>query len=137
MEDNNNPIVVEMTDSDGTKVKVEVVSHFEDNGRTYVIANDLSNDTDSYILELVSTPEGEMLVSVDSEEEFNRLCESGEINLTNDWTINRYLAGWQDIYTHREDLPNDYDILWDDETDDFDFPADLDRFIKVTGKRLG
>jgi uncharacterized protein YrzB (UPF0473 family) len=74
MEDNNNPIVVEMTDSDGTKVKVEVVSHFEDNGRTYVIANDLSNDTDSYILELVSTPEGEMLVSVDSEEEFNRLC---------------------------------------------------------------
>ena len=74
MEDNNNPIIVEMTDSDGTKVKVEVVSHFEDNGRTYVIANDLSNDTDSYILELVSTPEGEMLVSVDSEEEFNRLC---------------------------------------------------------------
>jgi hypothetical protein len=70
-------------------------------------------------------------------EEFNKLCESGEINLTNDWTINRYLAGWQDIYTHREDLPNDYDILWNDETDDFDFPVDLDRFIKVTGKRLG
>lgn len=73
MEDNK--IVVEMTDGDGKKVKVEVVSHFEDNGRTYVIANDLSNDTDSYILELVSTPEGEALVSVDSEEEFNRLCD--------------------------------------------------------------
>ena len=70
-------------------------------------------------------------------EEFNLLCERGDINLTNDWTINRYLAGWSDIYTHREDVPNEYDILWDDETDDFDFPVDLDRFISYTGKRLG
>lgn len=70
-------------------------------------------------------------------EEFNRLCESGEINLTNDWTINRFLAGWVDIYTHRIDLPNEYDILWNDETDDFDFPSDLDKFIALTGKRLG
>lgn len=70
-------------------------------------------------------------------EKFNKLCEDGEINLTNDWTINRYLAGWQDIYTHRVDMPNEYDILWDDETDDFDFPHDLDRFIQYTGKRLG
>lgn len=75
MEENNNPLVVEMTDNEGTKVKVEVVSHFEDNGRTYVIANDLGNDTDSYILELVSGPDGDELVSVDSEEEFNRLCK--------------------------------------------------------------
>ena len=74
-ENNNNPLVVEMTDSEGTKVKVEIVSHFEDNGRTYVIANDLGNDTDSYILELVSTPEGDELVSIDSEEEFLRLCD--------------------------------------------------------------
>ena len=71
----NNQLVVEMTDSEGKKVKVEVVAHFEDNGRTYVIANDLGNDTDSYILELVSGPEGDELVSVDSEEEFQRLCD--------------------------------------------------------------
>lgn len=70
-------------------------------------------------------------------DKFNKLCEIGSINLTNDWTINRYLAGWDDIYTHREDMPNKYDILWDDETDDFDFPVDLDNFIKFTGKRLG
>ena len=69
-------------------------------------------------------------------EKFNELCESGEITLTNDWTINRYLAEWQDIYTHKEDIPNQYDILWDDETDDFDFPEDLDRFIMTTRKRL-
>ena len=68
MEENNNPLVVEMVDNNGTKVKVEIVSHFE-------IANDLGNETDSYILELVSTPEGDMLASVDSEEEFNRLCD--------------------------------------------------------------
>lgn len=66
-------------------------------------------------------------------EEFNQKCISGEINLTNDWTINRYLAEWKDIYTHREDLPNKYDILWDDETDDFDFPQDYDNFIRITG----
>lgn len=75
MEENNNPLVVEMIDNEGTKVKVEVVSHFEDNGRTYVIANDLGNDTDSYILELVSGPDGDELVSIDSEEEFDRLCK--------------------------------------------------------------
>ena len=73
--ENNNPLVVEMVDNEGTKVKVEVVSHFHDNGRTYVIANDLGNETDSYILELVSSPEGDMLVSVESEEEFKRLCD--------------------------------------------------------------
>ena len=76
MEENNknNDLIVELTDSNGEKVKVEIVSHFEDNGRTYVIANDLGNDTDSYILELVSTPDGDELVSIDSDEEFNRLC---------------------------------------------------------------
>lgn len=75
MEEKNNPLVVEMVDNEGKKVEVEVVSHFIDNGKTYVIANDLSNDTDSYILEYVSSPEGDMLVSIDSEEEFNRLCD--------------------------------------------------------------
>ena len=73
MEDNKDNIV-EMEDNEGNKVKVEIVSYFEDNGRTYVIANDLGNETDSYILELKSTPEGDELISVDSEEEFNRLC---------------------------------------------------------------
>lgn len=75
MEENNNPLVVEMVDTEGNKVNVEVVSHFEDNGRTYVIANDMGNDTDSYILELVSGPDGDQLVSIDSEEEFERLCD--------------------------------------------------------------
>lgn len=66
-------------------------------------------------------------------EEFNQKCIDGKINLTNDWTINRYLARWEDIYTHRTDMPNEYDLIWEDETDDFDFPADYDNFIKYTG----
>lgn len=69
-----NPLVVEMTDENGDKVKVEIVKHFEDKGKDYVIANDLSNDTDSYILELRTSPEGDELISIDDEKEFERLC---------------------------------------------------------------
>lgn len=71
----NNPLVIEMTDDNGIKVQVEIVSRFEDGGKQYVVANDLSNDTDAYILELKSTEEGDMLVSIDDEEEFDRLCK--------------------------------------------------------------
>ena len=75
MEEKNNPLIVEMVDDEGAKLKVEIVSHFEDGGKLYVIAYDLENDTDSYIFELVSTPEGDELVSIDSDEEFDRLCK--------------------------------------------------------------
>lgn len=76
MENNEkNPLIVEMTDEQGEKVKVEIVSRFEDGGKQYVIANDLGNDTDSYILEVRSSEEGDELISIDDEDEFNRLCE--------------------------------------------------------------
>lgn len=75
MENNQtNPLIVEMTDDQGVKVKVEIVSQFEDGGKNYVIANDLSNDTDSYILEVRTTDAGDELISIDDEAEFNRLC---------------------------------------------------------------
>ena len=70
-----NPLVVEMTDENGAKVKVEIVKHFEDKGKDYVIANDLSNDTDSYILELRTSEDGDELLSIDDEKEFERLCQ--------------------------------------------------------------
>ncbi len=76
MENNEtNPLVIEMTDDQGAKVKVEIVSQFEDGGKNYVIANDLSNDTDSYILEVRTTEAGDELISIDDEAEFNRLCK--------------------------------------------------------------
>jgi uncharacterized protein YrzB (UPF0473 family) len=70
-----NPLVIELTDDQGEKVKVEIVSQFEDSGKNYVIANDLSNDTDSYILEVRTTEAGDELISIDDEAEFDRLCK--------------------------------------------------------------
>ena len=73
--ENKNPLVLEMTDEFGEKVKVELVRYFEDGGKNYVIANDLSNDTDSYILELRPGKDGDELLSIDDEKEFERLCD--------------------------------------------------------------
>ena len=73
--DNLEPIIVEMEDLDGVKVKVEIVATFEDTGKTYAIANDLDNTDNSYIFEVQPTEKGDMLISVDDEEEFERLCK--------------------------------------------------------------
>lgn len=72
---NENPLVIELTDETGAKVKVEIVKQFFDNDKHYVIANDLGNDTDCYILEVRQGESGDELVSIDNEAEFNRLCE--------------------------------------------------------------
>lgn len=68
------PIIIEMEDIDGEKVKVQIVGTFDDKGKSYAIANDL-NDDNSYLFEVQSTEEGDVLVSVDDEDEFNRLCK--------------------------------------------------------------
>ena len=73
-ENNQNPLVVEMTDENGKKVKVEIVRLFKDNNKDYVVANDLSNDSDAYIFEVKTTEKGDELVRIDSLSEFNRLC---------------------------------------------------------------
>ena len=73
----NNDFVVEMTDENGKKVKVEIVKQFDYKNKKYVIANDLENDTDSYILQanLIEGTENVELISVDDEVEFNELCD--------------------------------------------------------------
>ena len=71
---NENPLVIDLTDEKGEKVKVEIVQQFFDNNKHYVIANDLGNDTDCYILEVRSSENGDELVSIDDEAEFQRLC---------------------------------------------------------------
>ena len=53
----------------------------------------------------------------------------GEINHISDWCINRYLIGI-DLYIHQPELMKEFDIDWEDETDDFDFPVDYDRWMK-------
>lgn len=71
----NNPIVIEMEDENGKKVKVEVIGTFDDNDKSYAIVNDLDNPDNSYIFEVQTTDMGDMLVSVDDEKEFDRLCK--------------------------------------------------------------
>lgn len=73
---NNEDFIVEMTDANGEKVKVEVVEQFDYNNKKYVVANDLSNDTDSYVLEArpIEGTDKVELFSVDDEKEFNDIC---------------------------------------------------------------
>lgn len=70
----NKPLVIEMEDENGEKVKVQIVGTFDDNDKSYAIVNDLDNEENSYIFEVQSTDQGDMLVSIDDEKEFDRLC---------------------------------------------------------------
>jgi hypothetical protein len=63
----------ELTNSEGNKVRISVFAKFEDSGKEYVVANDCSDASKNYILQLVSNNEGDMLVSIDNEEEYERL----------------------------------------------------------------
>lgn len=66
--------------------------------------------------------------------EYNRLVDGYLIQIGNDWSINRFLYGASDLVHHSENIHDlsQYDVYWHDETDDFDFPADYDRFIQWT-----
>ena len=79
----NNPLIIEMEDENGEKVKVQVVATFDDNNKSYAIVNDLDNEENSYIFEVQSTDKGDMLISIDDEKEFDRLCKVIE-KLTNE-----------------------------------------------------
>ena len=66
-------------------------------------------------------------------EEYNRRVDGG-MQVGNDWSINRFLYGAKDITKHSKNVHDlsKYDVYWHDETDDFDFPEDYDRFIQWT-----
>jgi len=66
--------------------------------------------------------------------EYHDKIDKGEIDPRkgNDWMIQRFLYGWDDLYTH-QNIVTEYDVLWDDETDDFDNEDDLKRFCSWTG----
>ena len=69
--------------------------------------------------------------------ELNQKVKDGEINYTTDWTIHWYLLGVREDFTKHpvECYDPEKDIKWCDETDDFDYPIDLERFLRVTGRR--
>lgn len=79
----NNPMIIELEDDNGKKVKAQIMGTFEDNGKNYAVVNDLENEDNSYLFEIQSTDNGDMLVSVDDEDEFNRLCKVVE-NIINE-----------------------------------------------------
>ena len=72
-------------------------------------------------------------------DEMHELNSSPEIIKTaKDWFLHWWLLGVKDA--RMNDYPvqcydADHDIRWLDETDDFDFPVDLDRFCRITGRR--
>lgn len=68
------PLELEMESEDGEKVKVRIVRLFEDGDKSYVVADNLDNEEESYIFEIIPYDDGDELVSIESEEEFNRLC---------------------------------------------------------------
>ena len=71
----NEPLILEMEDINGEKVKVQVIGTFDDSDKSYAIVNDLDNEDNSYIFEVQTTEQGDMLVSIDDEKEFDRLCK--------------------------------------------------------------
>ena len=71
--------------------------------------------------------------------DFNARVRAGEIEDGRDYAINGFLEDrpMNMIYFHDFSYMSDVDIYWNDETDDFDFPEDYDRFIERFGKPLG
>lgn len=60
--------------------------------------------------------------------EFNKKVDSGEIDFRKDFQIDRYLRGY-DVEEYRVHTIDEHDIYWCDETDDFDYPEDYDKFM--------
>ena len=73
---------LEMEDVNGEKVNVQVVGSFDDNDKSYAIVSDLDDGESYYIFEIKTTDEGDMLVSIDDEDEFDRLCKVVESKLS-------------------------------------------------------
>ena len=67
-------------------------------------------------------------------EELNNKVNSKEINYINDWTIHWWLLGERDNFNRHpvQCFDKEKDIYWCDETDDFDYPLDLEHFLKNT-----
>lgn len=71
--------------------------------------------------------------------EMHELNNSPELIATaQDWFIHWWLLGIKTQRMNRKPVQcynADHDIAWCDETDDFDYPEDLDKFCEVTGHK--
>lgn len=55
--------------------------------------------------------------------------ENGTIRHEIDWCFLRFLLGI-DLYVHQPELMKEQSVDWEDETDDFDYPIDYDRWME-------
>lgn len=70
-------------------------------------------------------------------EEYQRLLSEG-LEHKLDWMVIRYMTGI-DLNIHQPHLMKYYEVDWEDETDDFDYSTDYDRWmknVKGVGKKL-
>ena len=72
---NQDPLEIEMVANTGEKVKVKVVYLFDDGGKSYVVADNVNDPDESYIFQIITHEDGDELVSIETEEEFNRLVQ--------------------------------------------------------------
>lgn len=61
--------------------------------------------------------------------QIHNLIDDNKIEYKNDWVFLRFLLDI-DLYMHQPELMKDYEVDWEDETDDFDFPIDYDNWMK-------
>ena len=70
----------------------------------------------------------------DKMHEFNQKVDNGEITFVKDFQIDRFLRGYS-LEEYRAHTLDKHDIFWCDETDDFDYPYDLEKFCEMTGHK--
>lgn len=70
----NQSTIVELVGPDGS-TNVELVFYFTDGNREFMVANNVDDENDTYILEYVEGQDGPELVTVDDPEEFKRLSD--------------------------------------------------------------
>ena len=63
-----------------------------------------------------------------------------KITLYKDWYIHFWLLGHRkdeefNRFPRSGEYDQEHDIRWCDQTDDFDYPSDLDKFCEVTGHK--
>lgn len=61
--------------------------------------------------------------------DLHKEIDEGKIKYDKDWIFVRYLLDI-DLYKHQPDLMKDYEVDWEDETDDFDYSIDYRRWLK-------
>lgn len=65
-------------------------------------------------------------------ESFHDRFKKENITYTNDWVFLRHILGIN-LTKHQPELMREYEVDWEDETDDFDYPEDYDMFREKTG----